>query len=193
MDRFVEYGCGARYGVCYKKGMSDNAQIFVQLDPLEDSVRKQIADRITKALLDRRIIEPLRVAQRGFSDEPGQTDWDPGPAWHGEAVTIVPGVSVQFAAAATEPWRCLKCDAELDDDDYSCANEWDRSKIEPIARCESCGWVAPLGNWPSRGPAFLLGGPSVIFNNWDHIDESFVEEVKTLLGGGRWRYLWQHI
>ncbi len=186
--------------------MSDWAQIVIQIDKFETAVRQQMADHVTGWLLNEAIVAPFDASKRGWREEFGRTGWSPGRAWR-EAVDEVPGavfdtlwhngvdisadIVYQSALGNYEPWRCPRCNAGLDEGEY--ADAWIASQEEPVATCASCGWAAPLGNWPGEYPAVLVGAPTVIFHNWHPLRPAFIDELKAMLGNGRCRHFAQKL
>lgn len=178
--------------------MSDHAQILVQIDPFPLDARQRMVGLVTKFLLAREIIAPLLPPEQPLfvDDDLAWTCWGPGrrsgapPNW-GSRVAISADISGQSSMGNGCPWRCPQCGVELDSSKLE--NAWFSSHEEPKAQCQSCGWEARLGDWPNQWAETLVGGPVVRFQSWEELDQSLVDELKRMLGGGRCRCLWERI
>lgn len=184
--------------------MSDNAQIIISLDPRTEEDRAQSATRLADWLLGQGVIGPYT----GEPDDPSRTDWAAGPSWGsvvegnptGAPIWIYSGVDltgtaeVVSAFAASDPWACHSCGAEVGWDAVSdLIDQWADTKIEPITTCGTCGSSGLLGDMAGENPQALVGAPTITFHNWPPLLPEFRDEVTTRIGGGRCRYFWQHL
>lgn len=185
--------------------MSDNSQVVVRLDVPGGDEQEPIVASVRNWLLSTEVIAPF-APKPTWREEFGRTDFSPGPRWR-DAVDEVHGAvfetlwhngvdlraSVDYcsAMANTEPWNCGSCGAEFEDQDL--LGDWVDTHVEPTVRCTTCGWSAPLGDWPCKFPAVLVGAPIVEFHNWHPLRPDFVSELTRRVGGDRCRYFWSHL
>ena len=187
--------------------MSDNAQVVMRLDPLAAQVRAQMVEDVTQWLEREGVIRP---ATRSLPerDQFGLAAWAPGSRWRAvvdfdpavefesrwhNGVDIAAKVELQSAMANHEDPTCGSCGVTLpSDESFGDLIEAWLSTGEPLLTCRSCGWTAPLGDWPTRFPPGLVGAPTITFHNWLPLRARFVDDLIARLGGGRCRYFWQH-
>ncbi len=86
------------------------------------------------------------------------------------------------AGEGYSPPACPSCKALLDEDQHiDLLGSWVDGG-EPIVTCAGCHSSAPLGDWPCDWPS-VVGAPAIVFNNWPPLRDTFVAELRRLLGG----------
>ncbi|PPI60132.1 hypothetical protein C5E08_08840 [Rathayibacter iranicus] len=178
------------------------AQVITRLDPLPESVRVELASNLVTWLADQQLITPslLPLAKR---ESYGLSDWQPGPRWSdvvkesdydlqgrlNNGVDVISEKEIQSAHGNSTNPSCQRCDREFPlYERFELVEKIWLAGGEPLIACEGCGWVALLGDWPTKFRMGLVGAPTVIFNNWSQLRPSFVNELKQHMGGGRCRY-----
>lgn len=185
--------------------MSVSAFVIVRLDAVSQDERDRCARDTTEWLVRERILAPLHESLWGDHDH-AFGEWGPGTNWRsavvdplpdawssspGEEVEISAERQVYTAMANSQDFACAMCSTPLSADLGQLVEQW-LERTEPDAQCASCGWHAPLGDWPSEYPPAVVGGPAISLYRWPTFNDEFVAEVAAKLGGGRYRSFWTH-
>jgi len=124
--------------------------------------------------------------------------WRIGKAWRDVVVTEAflerfegtwnNGVDISTLRAAyhgvenDEPPSCGQCGRPMPEAVYyDYFKPWFAGE-EPTVKCPTCGWTRPAGDWKGEF-SFLVGAPAVTFNNWPELRPTFVDELRSVLGG----------
>lgn len=172
--------------------VSDDCVTVVEISvgPLEAADR---ADTVIGWLLDTGVVaENARRDQmwQPSAYRPGPRVRTAAPGWQETDYTLANnGVDVlverqlYHALSAYVPPACPRCGHRLDEATHeSLVEPWLEGR-EPAARCDSCGRITPLGDWPD---SCQVGELAVTFHNWPPLAETFVAELGAQMGP-RWR------
>ncbi|MGY4858698.1 hypothetical protein [Cryobacterium sp. AP23] len=121
------------------------------------------------------------------------------PGFGGMTFVIAPGL-YWVAGDGTDAPACPACGAVGDAWDQ--IEQWGEERVEPVARCESCGHEALLGDWDLEGSvavgslAIVLDPQSLpqqggVFDPAD-VARTLRAELTAALGG-RWAYVHNHL